>query len=453
QIAANRLKTLDKTGFQPFCLYQESSQKDSEAGIKSGKFQGKPTLHGGIYPMTKKPLTDTALKALKPKDKLYKVPDGTIGGLHVAVSPKGKKVFRLAYKFEGKAQLLTFGAYPMFSLVEARELARDTKKQVATGTNPAAAKKAEKTKLKASELPFRLVAAQWLALGQKVWAVVTEDDTVKRLEKHILPSFGDKPISEVTKADIKGVLDHLYAQGKHQTLKKVRGTISQILRYAIDTEIPGVEMDWTEQLRRQYPNLTSQEKHRAAITDPRQVKGLMKAIAAYEKTSLLTHLALRFSVLTFARPGEIRQAEWKEIDWDNELWRIPAEKMKMRQPHLVPLATQTLDVLERLLPLSGQGRYLFPSVRTEDRPMSEATITAALRRMGYGKEEICAHGFRGMASTLLNEKGHNRDWIERQLAHGAADSVRAAYNHADFLEGRRKMMQWWANYLDKLQMR
>jgi integrase len=306
---------------------------------------------------------------------------------------------------------------------------------------------AEKAKEKAGEATFLSVATEWLAIKQNRCSAVYLDDTQKKLNLHILPRLGDKPIADVAKADIKPILDSLYAQGKSPTLEKVRTVISQVLRYAIDREIPGVVADWTTQLHRQYANSVSVEKHRAAITDPRQVKGLMLAIEAYADTSLLTCLALKFSALTFARPGEVRHAEWKEIDWDNELWRIPAEKMKMRQPHLVPLATQTLKVLEQLRAISGHGKYLFPSVRTEERPMSEATITAALRRMGYGKEEMCAHGFRGMASTILNENGHNRDWIERQLAHGPQDKVRAAYNHTEFLQNRRTMMQWWADFL------
>ncbi len=400
--------------------------------------------------MSKNILTETKLKSLKPQNKPYKVTDGKVNGMFAAVSTAGGIAFRLAYKFDGKTQQLTLGTYPMFSLAEAREMAEKARKQIAQGINPAATKKAAKAKVRAEETTFRVVAAQWRASCQDTWAPVTLDDTVKRLDKHILPSFGDKPIADITKADIKAVLDSLHAHGKLQTLKKVRATISQVLRYAMDQEIPGVTADWTTQLHRQYPNLTAREKHRAAITDPRQVKGLMQAIEAYEETSLLTCLALKFSALTFARPGEVRHAEWSEIDLENKLWRIPAEKMKARQEHRVPLAKQTIDVLERLKPLSGNGKYLFPSVRTADRPMSEATVNAAIRRMGYEKLEMCAHGFRGMASSILNEQGFNRDWIERQLAHGPQDKVRAAYNRTEFLDGRREMMQAWADYLGNL---
>lgn len=186
------------------------------------------------------------------------------------------------------------------------------------------------------------------------------------------------------------------------------------------------------------------------LTSPKEVAGLMRAIEAYQETNVITGLALKFSALTFCRPGEIRHGEWAEIDWKEKLWRIPAEKMKAGQPHLVPLARQTIVLLKELQPISARSRYLFPSMRTLDRPMSEMTVTAALRRMGFGKEEMCAHGFRGMASTLLNERGYNRDWIERQLAHSPKDKVRAAYNHTDFLKDRKIMMQAWADYLDEL---
>ncbi len=398
--------------------------------------------------MTRDTLTETKIKSLKPKTKPYKVSDGTIGGLHVAVSIAGGKVFYLAYRFEGKWRLLRLGAYPLFSLEEARDLARDAKKQLAQGVDPAAATKAEKAKVRANATTFRIVTAQWLAWRQSVLGAVTVDDTVKRLERHALPRFGDKPIAEVTKADIKAVLDTLQAENKYQTLKKVRNNISQILRYAIDQEIPGVEVDWTKLVHRQYANLALREKHRAAITTPKEIAGLMRAIDAYRDSSQLTHLALKFSALTFCRPGEIRRAEWDEIDWENKLWRIPAEKMKMRQPHLVPLAKQALDVLRELQTISGHTRYLFPSIRSAERPMSEATVNGAIRRMGYEKHQMCAHGFRGMASSILNEKGFNRDWIERQLAHAPLDKVRAAYLHTEFLEGRCEMMQTWADMLE-----
>lgn len=294
-------------------------------------------------------------------------------------------------------------------------------------------------------MTFQLVANEWLNLKKPEWAQVHYEDTCQKLNLHVLPRIGCLPIAEIGKSDVKAILDNLQAQEKFETLKKVRSIVSQILQYAMDHELPDVMIDWTHQLKRQYSS--PPVKHRAAITEPAKVGELMRAIEAYKEVNLLTAIALKFSAYTFCRPGEIRNAEWAEIDWKNKLWRIPANKMKMKQPHLVPLTEQTLKLLEQLQPISGDGKYLFPSVRTKQRPMSEATVTAAIRRMGYSKDEMCAHGFRGMASTLLNEQGFNSDWIERQLAHSPKDKVRAAYNHSDFLQDRRAMMQAWANRL------
>lgn len=392
-------------------------------------------------------LTDVLLKSLKPRNKPYKITDAKTKGLFIEVSKIGKKVFRLNYTFASKSYQLTLGPYPEISLLEAREKALSARKQIVAGIDPAAAKKAEKAKRKANTLAFRTVAEEWMA-AQRTWADVTLDDTRKRLNLHVFPRIGEQPIASIAKADIKAILDTLQAQGNFSVLKKVRSNISLILRYAIDHEIPGVEVDWTAQLRKQY--VMPPSKHRAAITKTEDIRGLLEAIDSYEDTSLLTCLALKFSALTFCRPGEIRHAEWNEIDFEEKIWTIPAEKMKMRQGHKVPLSRQSLQVLEQLRPLSGHSKYLFPSVRTPDRPMSEATVNAAIRRMGYEKDKMCAHGFRGMASTKLNEKGFNRDWIECQLAHRPQDSVRAAYNHADFLDGRREMMQAWADFLENL---
>ncbi|SBV98163.1 Site-specific recombinase, phage integrase family [uncultured delta proteobacterium] len=398
--------------------------------------------------MARETLTETKIKALKPRNKPYKASDGTIGGLHVAVSVAGGKVFCLAYRFDDKWRLLRLGAWPTFGLDEARDWARDAKKQIALGIDPAAAKQAARTKAVAEATTFRMLTARWLTWRQPILSVVTIDDTIKKLERYILPCLGDKPVTEVTKADIKAVLDILQAQGKYETLKKVRTIISQALRFAIDEEAaPGI-VDWTTQLHRIYTCPLALRKHRAAVTTPKEIAGLMRAIDAYRESNVLTHLALKFSALTFCRPGEVRRAEWSEVDWDNKLLRIPAEKMKMRQPHLVPLAEQTLEILRELKVMTGHTRYLFPSVRTIDRPMSEATVNAAIRRMGYEKSQMCAHGFRGMASSILNENGFNRDFIERQLAHAPLDKVRAAYLHTEFLKGRTDMMRWWADYLD-----
>ena len=398
------------------------------------------------------PLSDVALKALKPRDKFFKVSVGGdgVGGLHVLIFPSGTKVFKLVYHFNGKEKLYTIGKYGDFSLSEARDKAREAKRQIAKGEDPSAQKKQSKAKAKADAITFKTVSEAWLALRQEEWSAVHLEDTRQKLHLHVYPAIGEKAAKDVGKAEVRAILDSLQAQKKAPTLKKVRGAISQILRYAIDREIPGVEVDWAAQLRgKQYSS--PEPKHRAALTKPQEVGALMRAIESYRSTSHLTALALHFSALTFARPGEVRQAEWSEIDWEEKLWRIPAYKMKMKQPHLVPLARQTLEVLDELRTISGQKKYLFPSTWGGERPMSEATVLAALRRIGFTKEEMSAHGFRGMASTLLHENSFNHAWIERQLAHRERNKVSAAYNHSEFLSDRRKMMQSWADYLDKLQ--
>lgn len=397
--------------------------------------------------MAKKALTDAALKALKAKQKPYKVTDGSVPGLFVAVSTTGRRVFRLQFLFEGKFQLLTIGAYPDLSLSEARIKALEAKKQISQGTNPAAEKQRSKAQAKAEGLTFRKVTEEWREKAEPGWSEVHIRDTRQKLDCHILPRIGDMPIAEVGKAEVKGILDTLDARGKIPTLKKVRAIIGQVFQYALASDIPGVIFDPTSLLRASSLFTAHKPQHRAALTTPKDIKRLMQAIASYDETSLQTCIALKFSALTFCRPGEIRHAEWAELDYDEALWRIPASKMKMGIPHLVPLSTQALELLQQLQPMTGHSRYLFPSLRSLDRAMSEATITAALRRMGFSKEEMVAHGFRGMASTRLNEMGYNRDWIERQLAHGEKDKIRNAYNHAEYLPERRTMMQEWSDFL------
>ena len=296
--------------------------------------QGNQLLKGDFTRMSRKALTDATLKALKPKKETYKLSDPAIPGLRVAVYPSGKRVFRYVYRFRGKEQLLTLGGYPAFSLAEAREAALKAKNQVERGENPAALKR--EMKQKPHTHTFISLANEWLALREQEWSAVHIKDTKQKLDLHIIPAIGNTPMAEISKADTKAILDRLQAQGKAATLQKVRSIISQVFRHALDLEVPGMVADWTSQLRgRQYSRPTP--RHRAALIKPEEVGQLMKAIVAYEETSVITSLALRFSALTFARPGEIRHAEWNEIDFNDTLWRIPAHKMKMRQPHLVPL--------------------------------------------------------------------------------------------------------------------
>lgn len=403
--------------------------------------------------MAGKLLTDTAIRALKqPKGKNLKVMVGGCPGLYLDVSHRtGEKFFRLQYRFNNKPHLLTLGHYPTMTLNQARADALRHKEDIRRGINPCAEKRAAKAESKRQDQTFRTIAGEWMEKAEATWGPEYRKNVRQKLSCYVFPRIGDKPIAEVTKHEVKAILDSLDARGTTYSIKRVRGIIGNIFKYALLQDVPGVQNDPTMLLKGKGLFSSHKGKHLACLTSPKEVAGLMKSILAYGDKSLQTCLALKFSALTFARPGEVRHAEWAEIDWADKLWRIPAEKMKMSQPHLVPLASQVIEILEQLRPMTAHNsRYLFPSIRTPDRPMSEITVLAALRRMGFEKHEMCAHGFRGLASSLLNEQGFNRDWIERQLAHSDKDSTRASYNHTDYLNSRREMMQSWANYLWQL---
>jgi integrase len=259
----------------------------------------------------------------------------------------------------------------------------------------------------------------------------------------VFPWLGKRHINEITAPELLTVLRRVENRGALETAHRINQICGQVFRYAIATG--RAERDISADLKGALP--PTRVKHHASITEPKQVGELMRAINSYSG-SFTTAIALKLSAILFVRPGELRQAEWSEIDFENKEWRIPAEKMKMRELHIVPLCKQAISLLEELRPLTGRAKYLFPSVRTDTRPMSNNTINASLRRLGYTKEQMTAHGFRSMASTILNEQGWNRDAIERQLAHSEKDGVRAAYNYAQYLPERKKMMQAWADYLD-----
>ena len=265
-----------------------------------------------------------------------------------------------------------------------------------------------------------------------------------RLEKYILPEFKNIPINQITSGTILKLCRKIEAKGIMETARRVKVIVGQIFRYAVATD--RAETDPTVALAGAL--VSRNVKHMAALTKPSDIAMLMRNIDAYPRD--IVRCALKFSALVFCRPGEIRHAEWTEIDFENSEWRIPAEKMKMKRVHIVPLATQTIELLYSLQKLTGKNKWLFPSARMDGRPMSENTIRVALRSMGYTNEQMTAHGFRSMASTRLNEMGWSPDVIERQLAHSEGNSVRAAYNHAEYLDERRKMMQFWANYLYNL---
>jgi integrase len=390
------------------------------------------------------PLTDTTAKSAKPAAKPYKLSDER--GMFLLVNPNGSKWWRLKYRINGKEKLISLGTYPDVGLKDARARRDEARKQIADGIDPSITRqvhKAEKTERAANS--FESIAREWYSKFSPEWAESHSSKIIRRLEKDVFPWMGARPIAEINARELLSVLRRIEERGAIETAHRARESCGQIFRYAIATA--RAERDVAADLRGALQ--PSVAKHHASITEPKAIGALLRDLAAY-KGSPVTKAALQLAPLVFLRPGELRHAEWTEIDLDKAEWRIAADKMKARVQHIVPLSTQAVSVLRELRPITGEGRYAFPSVRTPDRPMSENTVNAALRRLGYERDEMTGHGFRSMASTLLNENGWNRDAIERQLAHGERDAVRAAYNYAEFLPERRKMMQWWADYLDNL---
>lgn len=390
------------------------------------------------------PLTDIEVRTAKPREKPYKLSDEK--GMYLEVMPTGAKYWRLKYRHIGKEKRLALGVYPEVSLKDARTKRDTARSLIADGLDPSAQKKAAKAAaVTRATSNFENVAREWFSKHSPSWASSHADKIIRRLERDVFPWLGRRPIAEITAPELLTVLRRIESRGAVETAHRAQQNCGQIFRYAIATG--RAERDPSADLRGALP--PTKERHHPSITDPKAIAGLLRAIEGYTG-SYVTKCALRLAPLLFVRPGELRKAEWHEISLENAEWRIPAEKMKMRAVHIVPLSKQTVAILQELKPLTGNGRYVFPGARTGSRPMSENTVNAALRRLGYGSDDMTGHGFRSMASTLLNEQGWNRDAIERQLAHAERDSVRAAYNYAEHLPERRKMMQAWADYLHNL---
>lgn len=388
-------------------------------------------------------LTDLAVKNAKPGQKTVRLRDDR--GLYLEISPKGGKWWRLRYMIKGKANMLSLGVYPDVSLKDARERRDEARKLIANGIDPSAARKEEKAEAAAEALTFEHVAREWYERFKPKWSASHSLDVIQRLEKNVFASLGPKPIRDITAPELLAAVRLIEGRGAVESARRILQMCGQIFRYAIATG--QADRDIAADLRGSLP--PAREKHHASLTDPKAVAQLLRAIDGYQG-SLVAVCALKLAPLVFVRPGELRHAEWSEIDFDKAEWRIPAAKMKMKEQHIVPLSRQAVAILLELHPLTGSGRYVFPSIRTSARPMSENTVLAALRRMGYTKDEMTGHGFRSMASTLLNEMGWNRDAIERQLAHAERNAVRAAYNFAEHLPERRRMMAAWSDHLDAL---
>lgn len=393
-------------------------------------------------------LTDTAIRNAKPQAKPVKLFDG--GGLYIEVSPSGGRWWRFKYRIGGREKRISLGTYPETTLKEARERRDEARRLLGQGIDPSDHRKAAK-RAEAGEDSFEHIAREWHGRHMANKSESHASKTLERLQKDVFPWIGSRSAREITAPELLAVLRRIESRGAIELCHVTKRICGQVFRYAIATG--RAERDPAADLKGALQPVKSE--HFAAVTEPKAIGQLLRDIDGYTG-HFVTQCALKLSPLVMLRPGEVRRAEWTEIDIEAAEWRIPASKMKMRDEHIVPLSRQSIEILEAIRPLTGRGRYVFPSARTapgakDERPMSENAITAALRRLGYTGKDMTAHGFRSMASTRLNESHlFHPDAIERQLAHGERDSVRAAYNRAAHLPERRKMMQWWADYLDDL---
>ena len=392
-------------------------------------------------------LTDTTIRNVKPRAKPFKMADSK--GLFLQVTPAGGKRWRIKYRFEGKEKLLSLGIYPETPLAKAREKCEAARKLLAEGIDPGQHRKAVKaSKTERTTNSFEVIAREWHAKQTPNWARSHSDKIIRRLERDVFPWLGECSISGITPPDLLKVFRRIEDRGALETAHRAQHNCSQIFRYAVATG--RAERDPSPDLRGALPPVKS--KHLAAITQPETIGALLRAIDTYQG-DFVTKSALKLAPLVFVRPGELRAAQWCEIDLEKAEWSIPAERMKMRQPLLVPLSTQALAILNDIQGLTGGGHYVFPGARTSTRPMSENAVLAALRRIGFTKEEMTGHGFRAMARTVLDEVlGVRPDFIEHQLGHADRDPNGRAYNRTAHLDERRKMMQVWADYLDGLKV-
>ena len=387
-------------------------------------------------------LTDITIRNSKPREKSYKLSDG--GGLVLIINPNGSRWWRLRYCYGGREKMLSLGIYPGVSLKDARDKRDADHKVIASGRDPSYERRTERDE---REITFELVAREWLALQRKSLAIVTYRKALWILESLLFPSLGNRPITHISAPELLVVLRRIEEKGHHETARRAKQRCSQIFRYAIATD--RAQRDIALNLRGAMAPVVA--RSHAAITDPTKIGALLRAMRGYGGQFIVAS-ALQLAPLVFVRPNELRAAEWVELDLENAVWRIGAHRMKMRQPHIVPLSRQALTIFRDVHDETGGEKLVFPSLRTSDRPISENTLNAALRRLGYSNAEMTSHGFRAMASTRLNELGWAPDLIELQLAHTDKNKVRAIYNRAERLDDRREMMQAWADYLDTLRL-
>lgn len=394
------------------------------------------------------PLTDTAIRNAAPRDKMYRLSDGN--SLYLEVYPHGAKLWRVRLKQRGKETLLSLGPYPTVTLKEARQKRDVIKVQKASGLNPSEIRKEQTRASKQTEKSFTAIYNEWLKKHEPpIWSRKYYDKTVIRAEKHILPVIGGMSMAEITPPVVLDkVLRPIEARGIHDTAHRVKGICSAVFQYAIASG----QATYNPTYGLERAITSAKVTHYAAITTPLEIGKLLLSIDCYHGSAVV-HCALRLMPLVFLRTQELRMGVWSEVSFDDAEWRIPADRMKMDNMHIVPLSRQSLSVLRDLYSMTGHGEQMFPGATRGSQYMSDNTISMALRRMGYSGDVMTGHGFRTTASTRLNEMGVNSDYIERQLAHVDRNQVRAAYNRASYLTERREMMQMWADYLDDLRVK
>ncbi len=390
-------------------------------------------------------LSDSAIRSAKPQDKPYKLYDEK--GLFLLVATSGGKLWRFKYSYFGKEKTLSIGSYPEVSLKAARTRRDEARTLVADGLDPATDKKQKSiAAMIAAGNTFKLMAEEFIETEERKGLATRTNAKTRWLFSLIEADLGKRPITDIKPFEVLTALKKIERRGNYETALRARAFAARVFRYAIITG--RAHFNPASELAAAL--VSPKVKHHAAILEPAKVGALMRAIDAFDGF-ITTKLALQLAPHVFVRPGELRQAEWTEFDFGASVWRIPAAKMKMRSPHMVPLSRQSLAILAELRAFSCHSKYLFPSIRTPLRPMSENTLNVALRRLGYGHEEMTAHGFRSTASTLLNESGKwHPDAIERALAHKDIDPVRSAYHRGTYWEERVRMAQWWSDYLDRL---
>lgn len=389
------------------------------------------------------PLKEVEARNAKPADKPYKLADG--GGLYLLVNPNGSKLWRLKYRYAGKEKLLSFGSYPRVPLREARDKQERAKRALREHVDPSEQRKASKREARnRAANTFEALAEAWHANKRPAWSQATSDKARLYLDLDLLPALGERPIAEITRPELVALLRRIEKRGAHDVARKCRGWLSNIFRFALAAGViesnPATDLDVVAAKgpkRQHHPHLSLAE-----------LPEFLRALDAY-RGSPETRFGIQMLLLTAVRPGELRGATWDEFDLERATWSIPAERMKMRRPHVVPLPAQAVEILRAMRTLTGTRQLVFASPHRPRKQMSENTLNKAIHQMGY-KGRQTGHGFRHLISTALNERGYNRDWIERQLAHGDSDEIRAVYNKAEYLDQRRQMMQEWADFLDSL---